>query len=134
MNKAYFAPLVTAPIVITGPGAYTTRAGEAVTVNASSMEHAFACIGTYDSGAVESWHRSGRLYVGHESPNDIVAAVPRAYRLHGMDFNVVAEYPDTEEGTKAANAYMQLNRDAGLLAVEGGRVIIAALNDKGTKP
>ena len=25
MNKAYFAPLVTAPIVITGPGAYVTR-------------------------------------------------------------------------------------------------------------
>lgn len=59
---------------------------------------------------------------------------PRTYRHFGMDFAIVAEYPDTEHGTKLANAYMEANPSAGLLAVENGRVIIAALSDKGRAP
>lgn len=134
MTYPFFPSLVTVPIVITGPGAYITRSGETVDVVTATMGHEFGCIGTYPSGALEAWHRSGRLYAGVESANDIVAAAPRVYRHFGMDFAIVAEFADSEQGAKQANAFMEANPGAGLLAVEGGRVIIAALSDKGTKP
>ena len=134
MDRSYFSPLVNKPIVITGPGTYRTRSGEAVEVHISSMEHAHACKGTYASGALDSWHRSGRLYAHVESANDIVAAIPKTYRLYGMDFAIVAEYPDTDDGMTQANAFMEANRNTGLLAVEGGRIVLAALADKGAKP
>ncbi|HQY37956.1 MAG TPA: hypothetical protein PLE21_00530 [Giesbergeria sp.] len=56
------------------------------------------------------------------------------YRLWGLDFAIVAEYPDTAEGMAQANEFMEARRNTGLLAVDAGRIIIAALNDKGTKP
>lgn len=56
------------------------------------------------------------------------------YRLWGLDFAIVAEYPDTYEGMAQANEFMEAHRTTGLLAVDAGRIIIAALNDKGTKP
>lgn len=56
------------------------------------------------------------------------------YRLWGLDFAIVAEYPDTDEGTAQANAFMEAHTSTGVLAVDAGRIIIAALNDKGTKP
>lgn len=55
------------------------------------------------------------------------------YRLWGMDYGIVAEYPDTDEGKDQANAFMTENENTGLLAVDAGRIIIAALNDRGTK-
>ncbi len=134
MDRSYFAPLVNKPIVITGPGTYRTRSGEAVEVHISSMEHAFACRGTYASGAMDFWHRSGRIYAHVESADDIVAAIPKTYRLYGMDFAIVAEHPDTEQGITQANAFMEANRNTGLLAVDDGRIILAALTDKGVKP
>ena len=57
-----------------------------------------------------------------------------SYRHHGLDFAVVAEFTDTDEGTAQANAFMEANPDTGLLAVDAGRIIIAALDDQGTKP
>lgn len=59
---------------------------------------------------------------------------PRYFRLHGLDFAIVAEYPDTEQGTADANAFMERHRNTGLLAVEAGRVILADLEDKGRQP
>lgn len=59
---------------------------------------------------------------------------PRTYRHYGRDFTIVADYPDTDEGAAKANAFMTENPGAGVLAVDGSRIIIAALNDKGTKP
>jgi hypothetical protein len=76
MSAAYFWPLVLLPAVITRPGRYRTRRGEAVTVERMPRpfaSHAFDCIGRYDSGVIEQWHRSGRLYAGALSANDVIA-------------------------------------------------------------
>lgn len=72
-QSAYFAPLVTLPIVITESGWYLTRRGERVAINAVSARNDFCNIGRYSSGEIEGWHRSGRLYSGTLSANDIVA-------------------------------------------------------------
>lgn len=56
---------------------------------------------------------------------------PKLYRLYGRDFAIVAEFQDTDEGTKAANAFMEAHRGTGLLAADSGRLILAALADKG---
>ncbi len=74
-GKSYFAPLVTLPTIITGPGCYLTRCGEVVEIETSSTGHDFACLGTYPDDTAEGWHRSGRLYAGFECRNDIVSAV-----------------------------------------------------------
>jgi hypothetical protein len=134
MSAEYFAALEAAPAVITGPGPYITRGGESVEVTAVSRRNEFGCFGVRATGALECWHRSGRLCAEHEFAHDIVAPAPRTYRHFGMDFAIVAEFADSEQGAKQANAFMEANPGAGLLAVEGGRVIIAALSDKGTKP
>ena len=55
----------------------------------------------------------------------------KTYVLHGRRFGIAAEFPDTDEGSRAANAFMTANRDTGVLAVADGRVIIAKLTDKG---
>ena len=47
------------------------------------------------------------------------------YRLWGLDFAIVAEYPDTNEGMAQANEFMEARRTTGLLAVDAGRIIIA---------
>lgn len=72
MSGAYFAPLVTKPTVIVEPGQYVTRGGELVEVHTVSAKHDFGCKGVYSDGINELWHRSGRLYSGMESRNDIV--------------------------------------------------------------
>lgn len=56
---------------------------------------------------------------------------PHTYSLHGRAFAIVAEYPDTEQGTKDANAFMEAYPVTGLLAAAEGRLIIAALADNG---
>lgn len=55
----------------------------------------------------------------------------KTYVLHGRRFGIVAEFPDTDAGTRAANAFMTANPDTGLLAAAEGRIIVAKLADKG---
>jgi hypothetical protein len=71
--SAYFAPLVLLPVVVTAPGRYLTRCGEQVLVRRASSRHDFGCAGEYACGTREAWHRSGRLYAGIVSRNDIVS-------------------------------------------------------------
>lgn len=59
---------------------------------------------------------------------------PRTYRHYGRDFTIVADYPDTDEGATKANAFMTETPETGLLAVDAGRIIIAALSDQGQAP
>jgi hypothetical protein len=73
-NQANFAGLVPLNTVITSPGQYLTRGGETVTINKATTDHKFGCHGAYASGALDCWHRSGRLYFTLESPNDIISA------------------------------------------------------------
>ena len=74
-NSAYFADLVGLPAVVVAVGFYLTRAGELVHVDAVSARHDFGCTGSYANGAGERWHKSGRLFAGMLSVNDIVAPV-----------------------------------------------------------
>lgn len=66
----YAAFFLSFPVVITVPGQYVTRSGEAVTVDDVSNAHWKR--GTYATGQHESWHRSGRIFSGQETANDIV--------------------------------------------------------------
>lgn len=79
MSSAYFAPLVTLPDVITEPGFYETRRGNRVIVTHTSTKHDFGCVGQYlDESCTwvkDRWHKSGRLYAGVLSDNDIVRKV-----------------------------------------------------------
>jgi hypothetical protein len=75
MSSAYFAPLVTRPIIITKPGSYRTRSGEVVTITKVSILHDFGCEGTYSDGTQEFWHKSGRIQAHRETSNDITEAV-----------------------------------------------------------
>jgi hypothetical protein len=75
MSKAYYASLVCLPIVITEPGEYLTRGGETVTITKTSARNDHGCAGKYETGTPENWHRSGRIYFGMESQNDIVSRV-----------------------------------------------------------
>lgn len=74
MASAYFAPLVLLPTIITAPGKYLTRSGAVVTVESASQKHDFRCVGTYPCGTREGWHKSGRIFAGCLTVNDIVAA------------------------------------------------------------
>jgi hypothetical protein len=71
-SNALFAAFLTLPSVITGPGRYVTRGGEVVSVGVASTRHDFGCSGAYSTGQAEGWHKSGRLYFGRETANDIV--------------------------------------------------------------
>jgi hypothetical protein len=51
------------------------------------------------------------------------------FKLYERSYKVVAEFPMSE--IDKANAYMDANRDVGVLAVDAGRVILVKLNDKG---
>jgi hypothetical protein len=61
------------PVVITAPGQYVTRSGEVVEVDDDSSYHWKR--GRYQCGTVETWHRSGRIFSGTETANDIVQPV-----------------------------------------------------------
>lgn len=76
MSSAYFAPLVTKPVLIAAPGQYVTRCGEAVTIVKASSKHDFGCVGSYENGTPERWHKSGRIFAGIETENDIVSPAP----------------------------------------------------------
>ena len=58
-------------------------------------------------------------------------AAAKYHTLAGRVFAVAAEYPDTDEGTTQANAYMEQHPGVGVLEVIGGRVILASNEDKG---
>ncbi|MDP9897392.1 hypothetical protein J2W32_006451 [Variovorax boronicumulans] len=76
MSSAYFCPLVTKPVVVVAAGHYVTRCGEVVTVSQVSTKHDFGCRGRYGNGTVEGWHKSGRIFAGIETANDIVGPAP----------------------------------------------------------
>ena len=59
--------------------------------------------------------------------------LPLHYVTAGMAFKVVAEFPDTAEGERAANATMKGRPDLGVLAVDQGRVILASSLERGVK-
>lgn len=93
----------------------------------------------YYSGRITSiYARFGTTYwtfkdIGSKSHVEIMDKVSKAatHVVHGRRFTIVAEFPETEEGIKEANQFMEANRDTGLLALENGRAIIAKLADKG---
>lgn len=58
-------------------------------------------------------------------------AARQRYSLYGRSFAIVAEFKDCEEGTREANAFMEANPGASVLAVEDGRVILADKGDQG---
>lgn len=78
MSSAYFASLVLRPVIITAPGEYITRAGERVRIEKITTQywHNFGCVGYYADGTVDFWHKSGRIFAGRLSGNDIVGVVP----------------------------------------------------------
>lgn len=63
--------LASLAVIIKHPGEYLTRKGEVVRIETVAAGRQFACKGVYSCGTVDHWHRSGRLYVGRESINDI---------------------------------------------------------------
>lgn len=58
---------------------------------------------------------------------------PKYHTLYGLMFRIVAEYPETEEGIRDANQYMEANPGVGVLAVENGVVILAHNDDPGAE-
>ena len=72
MASAYYAPLVLLPIIIVDPGLYVTRSDAVVSIPKVSKRNDHGCIGLYQDGIREHWHRSGRIYAGIETANDVV--------------------------------------------------------------
>lgn len=62
---------------------------------------------------------------------DLESGFVKYHKLFGKYFKIVAEFPDSEEGTKEANSYMEEHAGIGVLAVTDGRVILASNGDKG---
>ncbi|WP_432263472.1 hypothetical protein [Cupriavidus sp. TMH.W2] len=124
MTSAYFASLVTKPDIITAPGNYVTRSGELVTITVVSWRQDHGCIGTYGDGKiVDKWHKSGRIFAGAESGNDIVRAADAAgatnvtafgnlYKVWQSDQRLVVAILTAADGDKALARYRE----------EGGKV------------
>lgn len=72
MTTAAFCAFICLPVLIDAPGQYITRGGDVVTITHTSVRHDFRCCGTYSNGIAEGWNKTGRLYFGVESINDIV--------------------------------------------------------------
>ncbi|MDQ2077506.1 hypothetical protein [Marinimicrobium sp. ABcell2] len=58
-------------------------------------------------------------------------AIPTYFFHMARAFRIVAEFPDTEEGTRAANRYMTDHTTAAVLCVSNGRVILSDTQDLG---
>lgn len=71
-TACFYAPLARLPVVITGPGKYLTRSAEVVEVAIASQNNDHGCTGRYANGVEDRWHRSGRIYSGIHSGNDII--------------------------------------------------------------
>ena len=52
-------------------------------------------------------------------------------RLMGKRYQVLAIYPDTDDGTEAANALMAREPDLTVLTTADGLILLADKNDKG---
>lgn len=59
------------------------------------------------------------------------ATEPKYHTLYGLMYRIVAEYPDSEDGTREANQFMEANPGVGVLAVEDGRIILTHEDDPG---
>jgi hypothetical protein len=69
----YIYPLLFLPVVIDEAGLYLTRGGDKVKVDQVTTKHSFGCIGVYEgSETKDGWHKSGRIFSGTETANDIV--------------------------------------------------------------
>ncbi len=68
----YCQHAISLPKVVTGPGVYRTRSGEAVTVDGFSGHAGYIANGSYADGLAESWFVSGRVLSHYESKNDIM--------------------------------------------------------------
>jgi len=64
---------------------------------------------------------------------EIQAAAERSkwFTLYGRKYRITAEFCNNDAGTDAANDWMMKNPGNGVLAVQGGRIIIAAMSDNG---
>lgn len=56
---------------------------------------------------------------------------PKFHSHLGRTYLIIAEFPDTEAGTKSANTYMAAHPNAGVLAIQSDRVILANNTDQG---
>ena len=75
-GASWMVSLVALPVIIDENGEYKTRKGEIVLIVRTSKKNDFGCDGWYDeSNILDSWHKSGRLYFGQLSDNDIVSKV-----------------------------------------------------------
>lgn len=53
------------------------------------------------------------------------------FNTFGRRFAVLAEFPDTDAGTREANAHMEAHSDAALLQIHEGVLYLADKNDRG---
>lgn len=58
---------------------------------------------------------------------------PAIHRYMGRIFTVKASFPDTLQGEKDANSFMENNPGVGLLEIKDGLIILADNNDRGQK-
>ncbi|MDD2609437.1 MAG: hypothetical protein PHX60_07020 [Giesbergeria sp.] len=58
---------------------------------------------------------------------------PKYHTHYGLQFAIVALYPETEEGKKAANIFMNHFPNVGVLTIENGSVVLARMDDMGQK-
>lgn len=72
----YVAHFLSFPVVIDKDGKYITRSGEIVTIEKCS-ENFHWKKGRYSNGIEETWHRSGRIFSGRETSNDIIGLAPK---------------------------------------------------------
>lgn len=75
MASQNFVSFILMPTIIDSPGDYITRGGEVVQVMEVSSRHDFKCRGEYSNGIPEGWHKTGRIYFGQFSDNDIIKKV-----------------------------------------------------------
>jgi hypothetical protein len=73
MASIYFIPLFSKPVIITHSGDYVTRDGNIVHITHVSDQHDYGCHGVYADRVLDYWHKSGRIFTGRETQNDIVA-------------------------------------------------------------
>lgn len=57
---------------------------------------------------------------------------PKFQKHLGYTYLIVADFPDSDSGTKSANRFMDKHPNACVLVVQDGRVILANQADKGT--
>lgn len=61
-----------------------------------------------------------------------MSTIPKHFITFGRTFAIAASFPETDEGEKEANAFMQAHPGMGVIGVENGRVLVVDVNDKGT--